>query len=215
MDSSLKFRVIDRWERTGRLRMPKAVPLQTVLVLLALGCSSLEAAWFANSNSVATQVAWIRDQVKHIADLTGTPPSADLRQFTKELPHWQFSGFFENATPVLLRAQFSEGQAVRQETYYFHGGSLILVKTETWWDVEDENKAPEPPRREAFYVQNNRTIRHVTEVGISSAARRPNDTAHPAGSLVERSRRIAGILVGAAADPGIAASLKDFPKMPR
>jgi hypothetical protein len=130
-----------------------------------------------------------------------------------DLPHWRFSGFFQQSNPLFLSAFFSQGRLVRVETYYLLGGKLLLVKVEKWWDVDDPHRAPEPATREDFYIDADRMIRHVIEVASSPPAVRTSDTTRPAAVLVERSRSIAKILLGGIRDPTATSSLEVFPSV--
>ena len=163
--------------------------------------------------SIEKHVQAIRAEAKRIDAANEAPESAGRRQLATELPHWQFSGVFENSTPVFVNALFTEGQVVREESYYFLHGKLLLVKVEKWWDVDDESKEPEPKIHQDFYIDNDLTIRHVRKVASSPPVTRTDNKARPAAALVERSRSIAQILLTGTRDPGVTDSLKLFPEV--
>jgi len=149
---------------------------------------------------VEKRVEAIRVETQRIDAINDEPPSAPFRELARSLPHWEFSGRFHDSNPSFLTARFTEGQVVREESYYLHDAKLRLVRVETWWDVDDESQAPEPPTRQEYFVESDRIIRSVSEVSSSPPITRTDDSALPAASLVERSRSIVAILLGGAPD---------------
>jgi hypothetical protein len=142
----------------------------------------------------------------------GATGATEYRHVAKDLPHWQFSGSFENSKPVYLSALFSQGGLVRAESYYLLDGKRLLVKVETWWDVDNPRDAPEPKTQQEFYVDNDRTIRHATQIASSPPTSHTDDTARPAAGLEERSRLIAQILMGGTQEATASSSLEPFPE---
>src|SRR5207244_12568827 len=112
-----------------------------------------------------------------------------------------------------LSALFSQGGLVRAETYYILSSNQLLVKVETWWDVDNPRDVPEPKKQQEFYVDNDRAIRHVMQVASSPPTSHTDDTARPAGGLEKRSRLIAQILMGGAREATASSSLETFPEV--
>jgi hypothetical protein len=160
--------------------------------------------------SIVNRVDAIRAEAKRIDASIETPTKAAFRRLRKDLTHWQFSGLLENTNPVFLSALFSEGQVVREETHYLNRGRLLFVRIETWWDVDDRSRAPEPRTRHDFYIDNDRTIRHVIQEESDPPTSKIDDTSRPATALVARSRLIAQILLGGDPEQAMANSLEVF-----
>jgi hypothetical protein len=202
--------------RTERFPRTAAPILQGVLLLLMAGCSPApqterKPPAVPVGDSTAKRVEAIIVAAKQIDAATAPPGTANLRPITKELSHWEFSGWFDNSQPIFLSARFSEGQVVREETYYLRLGKLVLVRMEKWWDVDDSSHAPEPKTRQEFYIDNDQTIRVATDISSTPPSSRTNDTVRTAAALVERSRSITQILLGGRAEAGLARALEEFP----
>ncbi len=190
--------------------------LRGLVLLFFIGCApsqDLRTQVRPNADvSIEKRVQAIRAEAKRIDAANDAPEAAGHRRLAVDLPHWQFSGLFENSTPIYVNALFTEGQVVREESYYVLHGRLLLVKVEKWWDVEDESKEPEPKTHQDFYIENDQTIRHVVKVGSSPKATRTDDKPRPAAALVERSRSIAQILLSGSHDAAVTDSLQQFPE---
>jgi hypothetical protein len=160
-----------------------------------------------SSTPVKQEISAILAQVKRIDAANESPDQSGHHSLNYS--HWQFTGLFDHARPRLLNATFSEGSVVRQETYYLVDDKPVLVKVLRWWDVEDEKKAPEPPVRQEFYIDNGQTIRHTIRVG---SARKPqvSDIPQPAGDFKERADLISKILLTNSRDPQLAEPLESF-----
>jgi len=184
-------------------------------LLILVGCSnaaSQQALAFA-SGSAQTRVKAIQAEAKRIDSAMQTPSKAGLRKLTRELPHWEFTGALEASQPVFVSARFSEGQAIREESYYLIRGNAALVKVETWWDVEDPRRAPEPRTIHEYYIDHGQTIWQITRIASSPARTLANDTIHPASALLARSRTIQQIIFHTgAADTDAVRTLDEFPE---
>lgn len=186
-----------------------------VLLFFLAGCSPRESRQTfvpaAAADTLATRVQAIQEEVKRIDTAIEAPPSAKLQRARKNLPHWEFSGTFDSSKPLQLSARFSQGEFVREETYYLRAGKLLFVRIERWWDVDGANRAPEPKAWRDFYIENNQTIRSVLEMASSPPVSQTNDAQRPAEHLVERSRLLAQVLLGGGQDAAIAEALELFP----
>jgi hypothetical protein len=160
--------------------------------------------------SIEKRVRAIRAEAKRIDAAVDAPEAPGRRRLAIEFPHWQLTGLFEDSTPIFVNALFTEGQAVREESYYFLHGKLLLVKVRKWWDVEDESKQPGPETHQDFYVDGDLTIRHVVKVASSRPVTRTGNKSRPAAALIERSRSLAQILVSGTRDAAVTDSLKLF-----
>ena len=204
-----------RHTRVSRISRPAVLLLQGVVLLLFFGCTPPESERtrvpVAGGSSTAKRVDAIQVEARRIDAAVEVPEAAGLRRVRKDLQHWQFSGLLENSTPIFLNAIFTQGQVVREETYYLLHGKLLLVKAEKWWDVDDASHAPEPKSRQDFYIENDWTIRQIIEVSSSPPVSRTSDTTRPAAALVERTRLITQILLGGAERSAVAPSLEVFP----
>jgi hypothetical protein len=204
------FTIVTRIERPAIHLLPALILL--LFAVNSPGRSELTQASRGAGDSVRKLVQAIRAEAKRIDAANDAPETAERHKLAKDLPHWQFSGLFENSNPVFLGARFSEGQVVREESYYLLRGKPILVKVEKWWDVDDPKNAPEPTTRQDFYIENDRTIRHVIEVVSSPPVVRIDNSSGPTTALIERSRSIAQILLNSARDPAVTDSLQVFPE---
>jgi hypothetical protein len=198
----------------------KARPPQLLIMLVVaiVGCSAGEreqaTPGVQGTTSIDSRVAAIRAGADRIDD-EAKSAEASGRLLTKELPHWEFTGFLDQSTPRLLNARFTEGQVVREESYYHVGGTLRLVKVDQWWDVDDSTRAPEPPTRTYFYIENGRTIRSTHDVLSSSPITQSSDVDESAEGLANRSRSIGEILSSTARDASMAQALETFPELER
>ena len=157
---------------------------------------------------MSAKVAAIQEEAKRIDGVVEGAQTAELRRASVELPHWEFSGTFERSLPVWLTARLSEGDRVREESYYLVQGKPILVRVESWWDVEDPAKAPGPPESHVLYLDDGYSIRHERSVNSKPPNVRTDDTRTSAGELLRRARSIAEILD--TKDKKIADSLRTF-----
>jgi hypothetical protein len=175
-------------------------------LLFTVGCSPSQ-----TERSTVSRVDTVIVEVKRIDAAMQSPESAGLRQLTKDLSHWELSGTFQGEKPVYLSARLSEGQSIREETYYVLHEKLILVRIEKWWDVDDPSRAPEPKTSQRFYIDNDQEIRRVMEVAASPPVSKTDDAVRPAGAWVERSHLIARIL-GGGKDGNAKQALDAFPE---
>lgn len=164
----------------------------------------------AQNSSVEKRVKKIQAEVKRIESATNSS-NANVQRKMKELPHWQFSGVFENSAPILLNALLTEGEVVREETYYLMQGKPVLVRVDKWWDVESPRQAQEPATREDFYCDNEQIVRRMRKVESRPAARRIDDTALSAAPLMERSRSILHVLQGGNQNATVTDEFRMFP----
>jgi hypothetical protein len=192
------------------------VPTLAILLLAACAAAAGQSAQKPKPHPTADpaekQVQAILAEAKRIDTANDAPEAAGRRQLTKELPNWEFSGVLEGPTPVFLSARFTEGQVVREESYYLLHGELILARVEKYWDVEETQKSPEPATLQDFYINHDQTIRHVTRVKSSPPITRIDKATRPSGTLIERSRLIAQILLSTAPAKTASDSLNKFPE---
>jgi hypothetical protein len=174
-------------------------------LLFTVACSPSQ-----TERSTASRVDAIDVEVKRIDAATQSRESAGLRQLRKDLSHWELSGTFQGEKPVYLSARFSEGQLIREETYYMLHEKLAQVRIEKWWDVDDPSDAPEPKTSQRFYIDNDQEIRRVMEVAASPPVSKINDAVRPAAAWVERWHLIARILGGK--DANAKQALDGFPE---
>jgi hypothetical protein len=180
--------------------------------VLFCGCSRPpRAAVPVPDGSPAARAEAIQMEAKRIQAAVSASGATEFRQAAKDMPHWQFSGSFENSKPVYLSALFSQGGLVRAETYYLLSGNRLLVKVETWWDVDDPRDAPEPKTEQDFYIENDRTIRRVIQVASLPPTSRTDDTPRSTAGLAARSRLIVQILLGGTQEATASQSLESFP----
>ena len=191
-------------------RMHPSTILIVVLALMPFSSPAQKETGSPDPQQIESQIRAIRSEAKHIDASIDSPEQAGLTRVEKQLPNWELSGLFEKSAPVYLTARLSEGEVVREETYYFRQGQPILVKVEKWWDVEDEAKAPEPPTRHEFYIQNDRLLRVSIRVNSKPPVTRLGDASGSPKLLIQRSATVAQILEGKAAGQAIE-SLRDFP----
>jgi hypothetical protein len=204
---------MERQSNLPSFSRPAVRLLPGLVLVLFFGCSTPPRTTLAVADSsTASRVEAIQMEAKRMQAAIGAAGSTEFRQVEKDLPHWQFSGSFKNSKPVYLRALFSQGGLVRAETYYILNGNRLLVEVETWWDVDNPRDAPEPKTAQEFYLENDRTIRHVVQIASSPPASHTDDTARPAAGLEDRSRLIAQILMGAAQESTASRSLEPFPE---
>ena len=195
-----------------------ASPLAQLALILTVALISLEApaqkgeAELADSSQVEAKIRSIQSEAKRIDAAVDAPATLGLSRITKQPPHWDLLGLFENSIPVFLSARFSEGQLVRDETYYLRRGQPILVKVEKWWDVDEPARAPEPPTRHEFYLDNDRILRHRIRVGSSPPATHLGDTGHSPDWLIRRSSAISQFLLGGSTAQTME-PLKEFPSV--
>lgn len=181
-----------------------------VLTALCVSCSVRGSPQSTPSSAPVTpKIQAILIEVKRIDTANESPDQLQQGHRSVSYSHWQFTGLFDHEHPRFLNASFSEGSVVRQETYYLVDDKPVLIKVLRWWDVEDEKKAPEPPVRQEFYIDDGRTIRHVIRVG---SARKPqvSDIPQPAGDFKERADLISKILLTNSRDPQLAEPLESF-----
>lgn len=188
--------------------------LRHLALLFVVGCSRTDGErppiQLDDGRSTEKLVATIQLAAKRI-DAANAAAEAAGGTLTRELPHWQFSGLFESSKPIFLSAVFSQGRLVREETYYLVGGKLSLVRVHRWWDVDDPKEAPEPATQQAFYIENDQTIRRVFDAAAGSPLGRSDDSTQPASTLAARSRSITQILLGGAEAAAAAEALELFP----
>src|SRR5437879_4317304 len=149
------------------MNRPAVQLLRALVLLVSVGCCSTpngQTVLAFAAESIGKRIKAIQVETKRIDAANEAQDTSQRRRLTKDLPHWQFSGLFEGSDPIFLDAMFTEGEVVRQESYYLAHGKLLLVKVETWWDVDDDRRAPEPTTKQGFYIDHDQTIRHTTTV---------------------------------------------------
>jgi hypothetical protein len=166
----------------------------------------------ADSSQVEAQVRSIRGEAERIDAAIDAPAAAGFSRITKQLPHWDLLGLFQNSVPVFLSARFLEGQLVRDETYYFHEGQPILVRVEKWWDIDEPARAPQPRTQQEFYLHNDQILRHRIRVGSTPPVTHLGNTDRSSDWLIRRSSAIAQILLGGST-AGTIEPLKVFPSV--
>src|SRR3989442_1333603 len=121
----------------SRIKRSAIQLLRGLVLLLVVGCSQQESEQsrvsLADGGSIEKRVEAIQSEVKRVDAANDAPESAERRRLTMDLPHWRFSGLFQQSNPMFLNALFSQGRFVRGETYYLLNGKLLLVKVEKWW----------------------------------------------------------------------------------
>jgi hypothetical protein len=162
--------------------------------------------------SIGPRIKVILTEVKRIDTANDAPDESQQSHRSVNSSHWQFTGFFDHEHPLLLNASFSEGSVVRQETYYLVDDKPVLVKVLRWWDVDDESKAPKPPVRQAFYIDNGQTLRRVIKVESARKNHQVVDTPQPASGFTERANLITKILRTNSRDPKSTEPLESFPE---
>jgi len=162
--------------------------------------------------SIGQRIEAILTEVKRIDTANDAPDESHQRHRSVNSSDWQFTGFFDHEHPLLLNASFSEGSVVRQETYYLVDDKPVLVKVLRWWDVDDESKAPKPPVRQAFYIDNGQTLRRVIKIESARKTRQVVDTPQAASGFTERANLITKILLTNSRDPKFPESLESFPE---
>jgi hypothetical protein len=158
-----------------------------------------------------TTVEQIRAEVREINSAVESGRS-DLRRRSRELPSWQFTGYFQNQHPILLNALFTQGNVASEETYYLHDEKAILLKFSRWWDVDEPREAREATINQSFYIAENKIIRHSIEVDSRPPSRRVIENAESASGLQDRVNLIRQILEQNSADSAITAPLGKFPE---
>ncbi len=161
------------------------------------------------SASIERKIRGILAEVKRIDVANDALDESQSGHRSVDSSHWQFTGFFDHEHPRLLTATFSEGSVVRQETYYLVDDKPVLVKVLRWWDVDDEKKAPEPPVRQDFYIDDGQILRRVIKVE-SPKKRQVLDTSQPASGFTERANLIAKILLTNSRNSKLAEPLESF-----
>ena len=182
------------------------------LVFTVLGVSSSVCGFAQSTPSpapVAQKVQAILTEVKRIDTANESADLSPQSHRSVNYSHWQFTGLFDHDHPRFLNASFSEGNVVRQETYYLVDDKPLLVKVLKFWDVEDRKKAPEPPVRQEFYIDNGQTFRHVIRVE-SDRKSQVSEVLQPAGDFKERADLISKILLTNSQDPQLAEPLESF-----
>lgn len=164
-------------------------------------------------DTITPKVRAIDRETKRIDALSDAPSTPQLQQARVDLAHWQFYGTFENSVPLYLTASFSEGDSVREETYYFSGGKLILARIEHSWDVEEPAKAPEPAVTHYFYLDGNRLLRHVTRTASHPPKVRTDSSGGDGREWLKRAERVGEVFQNRTAADSIAASLEVAPEM--
>lgn len=188
------------------IRLLKALPIFIVVGFL-FGRAEIAG---SDAGSIEHRIRAIRAEAKLIDAANDASDNAERRHISVNLPHWQFSGLFNNSSPIFLSAILTEGQLVREESYYLHQDKPLLVKVKKWWDVDEESKAPEPAINQEFYIEDAETIRRVVTIESSPRTRRTIDSVEPARGLGERSRLISNILLGSSHDPSLTEALRPF-----
>jgi hypothetical protein len=199
------------------MNMSAAQLLLGLLLAASVGCSPGETPQAQDQprvgSTVEARINAIQAAAERIDSIGGGAADAHIRQLTAEAPHWQFSGIFEASTPILLNALFTEGKLVREETYYLEDGQPRLLRLARWWDVDDDEQAPEPATSQDFYIDGDQIIRHVVNVATSPPVASTDDSTRSAAALAARCRVIAQILLGTH-DAALIGSLEMFPDEP-
>jgi hypothetical protein len=88
-----------------------------------------------------------------------------------------------------------------------------LLESARWWDIDDDEQAPEPATSHDFYIEGDQLIRHVVIVESSPPLTSTDDSTRSAATLAARCHAIAQIL-GGARDAALIGSLEMFPDEP-
>ena len=100
----------------------------------------------------------------------------------------------------------------RQETYYLRNGQPMLVRIARWWDVEGDRAAPEPGREQDWYIENGEAFQRIIKVQSQPPRTHIERSPRPAANLGERSRMIAGILLGTRSGEAATKPLEALPE---
>lgn len=112
----------------------------------------------------------------------------------RHVRHWNLAGLVAGPEPRYLSVRFAQGRAVRDETYYYRGGRLTLVRVRKSWDVDDPLSAPSPPVSQTFFVDGERIIKRIVRIGASAPKTR--ERAHESAQLlIARGGTLARVLV--------------------
>jgi len=184
-----------------------------VCIFACLGIA-VEQAQVAKSDLKSTerQVRTILAEARRIDAANDAPDTSEQHHLSVDFPHWQFSGLFRDTHPLFLNAIFTEGQVVREESYYLLQDKPLLVKVSRWWDVDEGAKAPETAINQDFYLSDSQIIRRVIKIESSPAKRRTLDTGEPAAAFGERASLIVKILSADSHDAKMAQALQSFPE---
>ncbi len=167
--------------------------------------------WGAEPMQTAGRVEVIRHEAARIDAEYQTTDTPDHYRLAKSLSHWELSGLIERGNLVYLRAVFTEGSAVREETYYLRNRSPILAALVQWLDLEDANKAARSRRELTFFIDGEQVVRRDMR-GSASPRQRTDDAPQPSADLVKRATVIARVLAGELAGRDARESLEALPE---
>jgi hypothetical protein len=181
--------------------------LQVPVLLIVFGAPI----WGAEPMPTPDRVESIRHEAARIDAEYQTTDTPDHYRLAKSLSHWELSGLIERGDLVYLQAIFTEGSAVREETYYLQGRRPILTAVVQWLDLEDANKAARSRQELKFFIDGDQVVRRDRRSPASPRLR--TDVApQPSADLVKRATVIARVLAGELAGRDARESLEALPE---
>jgi hypothetical protein len=130
---------------------------------------------------------------------------------TKDARYWDLGGFVAGDGLRYVIVRFAQGRSVRDETYYYKGGSVILAKVRKSWDVDNPRNAPSAPVTQSFFLDGGEIISRR----IVSASSRPKVAKVPpqaAAILTARAKAFAQVLTAPGLDRRQLSDLEVFPE---
>ena len=174
--------------------------------------------WGGEPVKNSDRVNAIKHEVARIDAEYQTTDNPDHYRLAKSLPHWELSGLIERGSLVYLQAIFTEGSAVREESYYLGDRRPILATVAQWLDLEDADKAARSRRELNFYIDGGQVVRRVWHGSVPSNHQRTDDVPAPSADLEKRvtviARALAGELTGRDARDLLAAVPEAFSAIP-
>jgi hypothetical protein len=101
------------------------------------------------------QESWKAAELGALDERFGRPDTkapTDLAVRTVSKGRWSITYRYEKDLPFDVRALFTQGRYMRDETYLFAAGKLRAVEVTESWDVDDEKEAPASNITRRYYV---------------------------------------------------------------
>jgi hypothetical protein len=190
------------------------MPLSVVLLLASLAITLGAPTAGANrgeQRQVDALVAAIEAEAASIDKAADSARTAGQHWLVKKARYWNLSGLVDGDQLRYLSVRFAQGRVVRDETYYYKAGVIRLAKVRKSWDVEDVRLAPSPPVSQVFFLDGDRVIRRVANIGASGPKIMKDPPREAANVLIARANTFAKTLVSRQPIAGELEALEAFP----
>lgn len=183
------------------------------LVLVALAATQLAACGSTAGDqanvprSILEVQQWVEEIEKGQPPLPGTPTN-----LSAEFPHLAVEGQLLDGQPISLSSTYSRARLVRDESYFFRYGALIMVRARQSWDVDDPVDAPAPTTTVSYFLPSGEVAgRRVEREGTPAEFHATGLPANAAEVLRTRAAQLTALLGGSPLGEAEAEALESFP----